>query len=568
MFTSTTINSSIDGWAISPVCGFLWEDLMYIGWFHRIQHIQSRFEKITSPHTFSGIVLRTLIRFDLYWSNLTDYEENYILNKVLQLAKWSFISANQLSYGWILSKAEAVIRELSLDKFQREFDALVNSHSFQSSLIKLSISLDMAVHELKNFTTKEVLDRVCLNAKRLIKQGEPIYVSYYWIISQTECLFKELVAQQYLIKPEVKNDAEVIGLIEKDNPHAYSYQYRRSGRLMYKKANSIIETLAPLHMGATADESGNLNLIFRDQFTQTGIVPGSSIRGRLYSEMWQSHSEKEAGYWYGYEAESELSENTTESVVKFEYASILWLPVFCPGQPLVWVSCPKLLKRYKRIAGITANVPALYTGSTALAYSTISFIQKSLMQFNLARQFEAHEILNEAYVRGREFIRSGGIIRNPYSWLKSTSLNIIREISRKLRRDYIWAVSRATLEVVTNYATYGCIYRWSFSWNSGGAVSSRLEAWTRGLTGYLMACPMRPSYRTNLFSTLTRRILLHNQNIIEYQNLLFGSAVSALCFESIPAIFFSMRVINAALVNIVNYSSYVHHDKQLTLLPH
>jgi DNA-directed RNA polymerase specialized sigma24 family protein len=69
------------------------------------------------------------------------------------------------------------------------------------------------------------------------------------------------------------------------------------------------------------------------------------------------------------------------------------------------------------------------------AYSTISFIQRSLLQFHLATQFEAHEILNDAYVRGREFIRSGGIIRNPHSWLKSTSLNIIRENSRKQKRE-------------------------------------------------------------------------------------------------------------------------------------
>ena len=69
------------------------------------------------------------------------------------------------------------------------------------------------------------------------------------------------------------------------------------------------------------------------------------------------------------------------------------------------------------------------------AYSTISFIQRSLLQFNLATQFEAHEILNDAYVRGREFIQSGGIIRNPHSWLKSTSLNIIRENSRKQKKE-------------------------------------------------------------------------------------------------------------------------------------
>ncbi len=55
---------------------------------------------------------------------------------------------------------------------------------------------------------------------------------------------------------------------------------------MYQKAYGIIETLAPLHIGASAgEETGNLNLIFRDQFTQTGIIPGSSIRGRFRADM-------------------------------------------------------------------------------------------------------------------------------------------------------------------------------------------------------------------------------------------------------------------------------------------
>jgi CRISPR-associated protein Cmr4 len=124
---------------------------------------------------------------------------------------------------------------------------------------------------------------------------------------------------------------------------------------MYKKAYGVIETLAPLHVGATAgEESGNLNLIFRDQFTQTGIIPGSSIRGRFRSEMRsvpdEEQSENGVNYWYGTAADSEGSEHTTESVIKFEYASLLWLPVFCPGQPIVWVSSPKLLRRYQRIA--------------------------------------------------------------------------------------------------------------------------------------------------------------------------------------------------------------------------
>jgi len=136
---------------------------------------------------------------------------------------------------------------------------------------------------------------------------------------------------------------------------------------MYKKAYGIIETLAPLHVGATAgEESGNLNLIFRDQFTQTGIIPGSSIRGRFRAEMRQLQGESNANQWYGSEAESGKPDSTSESFIKFEYASIVWLPVFCPGQPIVWVTCPRLLKRYQRIAGISNPIPAVYTGSRSL----------------------------------------------------------------------------------------------------------------------------------------------------------------------------------------------------------
>jgi CRISPR-associated protein Cmr4 len=121
----------------------------------------------------------------------------------------------------------------------------------------------------------------------------------------------------------------------------------------YRQGCGIIETLAPLHVGATAgEETGNLNLIFRDQFTQTGIIPGSSIRGRLRSDLYQSGEDGEqlAENWYGRAAERN-QDMEFESRIKIEHASIVWLPVFCPGQPIVWVSCPRLLMRYQRIAG-------------------------------------------------------------------------------------------------------------------------------------------------------------------------------------------------------------------------
>jgi CRISPR-associated protein Cmr4 len=192
---------------------------------------------------------------------------------------------------------------------------------------------------------------------------------------------------------------------------------------MFKKAYGTIQTLAPLHVGAAAgEESGNLNMIFRDQFTQTGIVPGSSIRGRFRSEMrsrriaWleieltkqgkkvnEIVEDKDAtrlkklealgkelklecplsineNKWYGSEAIANQPESTTESWVKFEYASVVWIPVFCPGQPVVWVSCPRLLDRYKRIANKADVRPEPYTGSKALKLLQVN--QSSKLFFN------------------------------------------------------------------------------------------------------------------------------------------------------------------------------------------
>jgi CRISPR-associated protein Cmr4 len=124
---------------------------------------------------------------------------------------------------------------------------------------------------------------------------------------------------------------------------------------MYRKAYGIIETLAPLHVGASAgEETGNLNLIFRDQFTQTGIIPGSSIRGRFRADM-RPAAEK-ISKWYGREANQENQTDTSEGIIKFEYGSVLWIPVYCPNQPVVRVSSPALLKRYHKLQGL-AEIP-------------------------------------------------------------------------------------------------------------------------------------------------------------------------------------------------------------------
>ncbi|NDG74539.1 MAG: type III-B CRISPR module RAMP protein Cmr4 [Synechococcaceae bacterium WB8_1B_136] len=135
--------------------------------------------------------------------------------------------------------------------------------------------------------------------------------------------------------------------------------------MVYARSYGLIETLAPLHVGASAgEESGNLNLIFRDAYTQTGIIPGSSIRGRFRAEARRSEPQRVIS-WFGSEAGAGR-DAISEARVKFEYASLVWLPVFSPGQPVVWVSSPRLLERYRRIVDPSLKLPVPYVGSPGL----------------------------------------------------------------------------------------------------------------------------------------------------------------------------------------------------------
>lgn len=162
---------------------------------------------------------------------------------------------------------------------------------------------------------------------------------------------------------------------------------------MYHKAYGIIETLAPLHVGASAgEETGNLNLIFRGQFTQTGIIPGSSIRGRFRADM-RGKTDQNENQWYGHHAVVGQDDGgTTEALVKFEYASLVWMPVFCPGQPVVWVSCPRLLQRYKLLTKMDkkVKVPKPYTAARSLQARPVENSGKVLF-FNLGFLRIEHE---------------------------------------------------------------------------------------------------------------------------------------------------------------------------------
>jgi CRISPR-associated protein Cmr4 len=112
----------------------------------------------------------------------------------------------------------------------------------------------------------------------------------------------------------------------------------------------------------------------------------------------RSSQEGQEQSWYGHEAVGGRPDGgTSEALVKFEYASLVWFPVFCPGQPVVWVSCPMLLKRFKRIAGITADIPVPYTAQKGLQGRQVEGRGKILF-FNLGFLEVEHEADLSAWI--------------------------------------------------------------------------------------------------------------------------------------------------------------------------
>jgi len=66
------------------------------------------------------------------------------------------------------------------------------------------------------------------------------------------------------------------------------------------------------------------------------------------------------------------------------------------------------------------------SGANVLAY-----IRWMLLQFQLDRAYEVHDILTEVYTRGRRLIDRGGNIHLLPAWTRRTALNVIRGLRRE-----------------------------------------------------------------------------------------------------------------------------------------
>ncbi len=69
------------------------------------------------------------------------------------------------------------------------------------------------------------------------------------------------------------------------------------------------------------------------------------------------------------------------------------------------------------------------------ARSLHSFIRRTLRQFNLNDIYTEIDIFNEAYLRGVSLTKTGTAINSPNAWMRKTAFNVIRELSRRCRRE-------------------------------------------------------------------------------------------------------------------------------------
>lgn len=82
-------------------------------------------------------------------------------------------------------------------------------------------------------------------------------------------------------------------------------------------------------------------------------------------------------------------------------------------------------------------IEEILSNKSSAAYSVITAIERMIRQFNL--NTEAHVLLFEAYLRGKDALDDSKEIQVPKAWLKGTAYNLAREKFRKQRKLHDYA---------------------------------------------------------------------------------------------------------------------------------
>lgn len=132
--------------------------------------------------------------------------------------------------------------------------------------------------------------------------------------------------------------------------------------------------LSPLHTGGATQE-GNLLGIARESHTELPYIPSSTIRGRLRASV---ENQSERFELFGNEISA--GENLTQGRIWIGDGSLLWIPISSLSHGVIWVTCPLLLRRYRRHVSSSAAIPKPY--STNLNQSERIYLKDAILQKN------------------------------------------------------------------------------------------------------------------------------------------------------------------------------------------
>lgn len=83
---------------------------------------------------------------------------------------------------------------------------------------------------------------------------------------------------------------------------------------------------------------------------------------------------------------------------------------------------------------IDAAFENILNPSSSEGVSVLNSVYRTVQQFQLSGRIDVACVLDESYLRAIKYIDEGGTIEKPIAWIRGTSYNYIRELSRESKK--------------------------------------------------------------------------------------------------------------------------------------
>ena len=136
--------------------------------------------------------------------------------------------------------------------------------------------------------------------------------------------------------------------------------------------NKMILTLfarTPVHVGAGNSVGAVDSPVQRERHTKIPIIPGSSLKGVL-SDLWNDADFKRTEEGKKLFGEDDQKADANAGSLLIGEARVLAFPVRSAKGMFAWITCPLVLKRFKRETGTDFEAPSV-EGETALAFDAM-----------------------------------------------------------------------------------------------------------------------------------------------------------------------------------------------------